>query len=202
MTTFLLVRHGLNDFTGKRLAGRLPGVHLNDAGQTQALKTAAALRGLPIAAVYASPLERTLETAQPIAELHNLPVIVNDGLIEMDFGDWVGQTEEVLHARDDWKILLEHASAMRFHGGETYMEAQARMVGTIEALRAAHNDHQYVVCVTHCDTVRLILAHYLGMPLDLFHRLTIDTASISMLEFGNDIPRVPLLNYRPDQIMG
>jgi len=202
MTTFLLVRHGLNDFTGKRLAGRLPGVHLNEAGRAQALKTAEALRNMPISAVYASPLERTIETAQPIAEVHQLPVLINDGLIEMDFGDWVGQTEEVLHARDDWKTLLANASAMRFAGGETYQEAQTRMVSTIESLRVKHHDDQMIVCVTHCDTVRLILAHYFGMPLDLFHRITIDTASISMLEFGNDIPRISLMNYRPDQLLG
>lgn len=202
MTTFLLVRHGLNDFTGKRLAGRLPGVHLNEAGRAQALKTAEALRNMPISAVYASPLERTIETAQPIAEVHQLPVLINDGLIEMDFGDWVGQTEEVLHARDDWKTLLANASAMRFAGGETYQEAQTRMVSTIESLRVKHHNDQMIVCVTHCDTVRLILAHYFGMPLDLFHRITIDTASISMLEFGNDIPRISLMNYRPDQLLG
>ncbi len=92
MTTFLLIRHGLCDPVGKAIAGRTPGIHLNDIGRAQALALANRLSGLPVAAIRSSPLERALETAQPLANAFGLQVVEDERLNEVDFGDWTGRT--------------------------------------------------------------------------------------------------------------
>jgi probable phosphoglycerate mutase len=182
MAIFYLIRHGHNDLLGEKLAGRTPGVHLNQAGCEQAARLAQALGDKPIKAVYASPLERTQETAQPIAAAHKLAVQNSQALVEIDFGDWSGKTFEFLKGQALWKQVQEHPNTVRFPNGESFQEAQARAVKEIIRLSEAYQQEDQIVCVSHCDVIRLILAYFLGMPLDTFQRLRVAPASISVLQ--------------------
>ncbi len=181
MATFLLVRHGQNDLVGKKLAGRLLNVHLNEQGQAQARRLAAKLSELPIKAVISSSLARCQETAIPIARVHDLPLEINDGLIEIDFGTWQGVSLKQLRRRKLWKDVQNQPNGFRFPEGETFAEAQARIVDTLQTLSDRYAEKDLVVCVGHCDGTRLAIAHFLGMPLDNFQRLRIDPASITVL---------------------
>ena len=181
MTVFLLVRHGQNDMVGVKLAGRLPGVHLNGKGEAQARRLAAELAVLPIKAVISSPLERAQETAEPIARIHNLPVEINEGLLEIDFGTWQGKSIKQLRRRKLWKDVQDHPSAFCFPEGETFTEAQSRITGTLQAFSKTYTEKDIIVCVGHSDAIRLAVAFFLGMPLDAFQRLRIDPASVTTL---------------------
>ena len=124
MAVFLLIRHGHNDMIGEKLAGRLPDVHLNLEGVEQAKRLALEFKDLPIKAVYASPLERAVETAQPIADAHDLRVEILPALIEIDFGEWEGENLEKLKQGRFWKHVQGSPGDFRFPGGENFLEAQ------------------------------------------------------------------------------
>jgi probable phosphomutase (TIGR03848 family) len=195
MTIINLVRHGENDFVGKRLAGRLPGVHLNSRGLMQAEALGSLFESHELQAVYSSPLERTMETAEPIAMHHGLKVIPRQGLTELDIGQWQGKTLKSLRRLKLWRAVLSTPSMIRFPEGETYLEAQGRIIGELEALRSRHgNPKDIIVCVTHADIIKIAIAHYLGLPLDLFQRLMVAPASISTLAFHDGHPRLMHLN--------
>ena len=180
MAIILLIRHGENDYVQQhRITGRLPGVHLNENGQKQALVLAGRLENSPIKAVYSSPLERTVETAQPIADVHDLEVIKRPGLIEVDFGTWQDKTLKQLRRRKLWRVVQNKPSMMRFPGGESFLEVQTRIVQDLEEISRLHKSQDLVACVAHGDIIRLAAAHYLGMPMDLFQRIVIEPASIS-----------------------
>ena len=183
-TTLLLVRHALNDWvkTGK-LAGRSPGVHLNPEGHGQAEALGQCLAGRSIQAIYSSPLERAQETAAAIARPHNLSVQISPAIGEVDFGDWTGRELKKLAKEPEWILVQARPSAMRFPNGESPREMLTRAVDEIERLVAAHR-HECVVAVSHSDVIKAILAHYLGLHLDLFQRLVISPASISVLSFN------------------
>ncbi len=201
MTVFLLIRHGENEYVASgRLAGRLPGVHLNAAGRAQAQALADSLRGLPVEAVYSSPLERTLETAAPIAAAFGLPVIPRQGLLEVDFGAWQGKTLKALQRRKLWRTVQRTPARMRFPGGETFAQAQQRIAEELEHLSRQHPAPQaLVVCVSHSDLIKLAAAYYLGLPLDLFQRLHVAPASITALRLSAEGPAALLaLNHSPD----
>ena len=194
MPTILLIRHGENDFVAKgRLAGRLPGVHLNENGRKQAQSLAEAFGNAPIKAIYASPLERTMETAQPIAEALGMEVILEPGLLEVDFGDWQDKTLKQLRRRKLWRIVQNSPSLTRFPQGETFADAQLRIVDAIEKLSKQHKPKDLIVCVSHSDIIKLAVAYYLGMHIDLFQRLSVAPASISTLIIGEGWARV--INY-------
>jgi probable phosphomutase (TIGR03848 family) len=185
MPTVLLVRHGQNQYVSKgRLAGRLPGVHLNDKGKEQAQTLAKTLSQVPIKAVYASPLDRTLETAAPIAEAHRLEVIPRAGLLEVDFGAWQDKTLKELRRRKLWKVVQGAPARMRFPEGESFAEAQLRIANELDALCRMHKPKDVFVCVGHSDMIKLAVAYYTGVPLDQFQRLMVSTASISTLHIG------------------
>ncbi|MFU8826587.1 MAG: histidine phosphatase family protein [Brevefilum sp.] len=184
MAIFLLVRHGQNDMVGKKLAGRLPGVHLNEQGQAQARRLAAELAEMPIKAVIASPLERAQETAVPIARVHGLPVATNEGLLEIDYGQWQGKSIKQLRRTKLWKAVQESPDGFRFPEGESFHEAQSRVAQALEALSQAYAAKDLVVCVSHCDVIRLVVAYFLRMPLNAFQRLHIDTASVTALHLA------------------
>jgi len=191
----LLIRHGLTDWVGQRHAGRTPGVHLNDEGRVQAAALAQWLSpaAVRLAAIYASPLERTLETAQPLAEAHNLAVQIGADLVEVDPGDWTGRAFEELRKEDLWTVIQTYPSGARFPGGESVHGVQARMVALLDAIRDAHPG-QTVAVVSHADPIRLAVAHYVGLPLDLYHRLSIDPASVTLLAFSRGGVRLVCLN--------
>ncbi|HHH83421.1 MAG TPA: phosphoglycerate mutase [Chloroflexi bacterium] len=196
MTILHLIRHGHNEYIEKGLlAGRLPGVHLSERGKRQAESLARATAQVPLRAVYASPLERTMETARPIAEAHGLEVAPRPGLIEIGYGTWQGRSFKVLRRRKLWRTLLAAPSLVRFPQGESFMEAQARVVTELEALRGLHpGKRAAIACVTHADIIKLAIAHYLGLPLDLFRRLVVEPGSITSLVIEDAQIRLLRLN--------
>ncbi len=194
MTIFYLIRHATNDLLKEgRLGGRMPGVHLNEEGQAQAQALADRLANVPLAAVYASPLERARETAQPLAERHGLPVRVHPGLNEVDCGAWGGERIETLRRRRLWRALTLHAAGTRFPGGESAWEVQARMIAALEEIRAAY-PRAAVAVVSHADPIRIAVAHAIGLPLDLFRRLLVEPASLTVLSLEGPLPRLICLN--------
>jgi probable phosphomutase (TIGR03848 family) len=199
MPTILLIRHGENEYDKKgRLAGRLPGVHLNETGHQQAEELAKTLENAPLKAVYSSPLERARETAQPIARVKGLEVTPREGLIEVDFGEWQDKTLKSLQKLKLWKVVQGRPSMMRFPSGETFAEAQHRVVQEITTLAGMHEPHDVIACVSHSDLIKLATAYFLGLPLDLFQRLMVGTASITVLHFHESFAVVGNLNYSPN----
>ncbi len=189
----LLIRHAENDWVGKRLAGWTPGVHLNERGHNQAAALAEQLAHVPLAAIYSSPLERTLETAQPLAQSHGLTTQVRQGLGETRCGDWTGRTLKELREDELWAIAQVYPGGMRFPGGESMREVQARLLAELDAIRDAHSG-QTVAVVSHSDPIKMAVAYYLGLPLDLFQRLVISPASITAFSFTRFGPRLACLN--------
>lgn len=197
MATLLLIRHAENDYLGRRLAGRLPGIHLNPTGCAHAQALAEALRNLPIKAIYASPLERTLETAEPLAELLNLSITPCEGLMEINFGAWQGKTMKQMARMKLWKTVQEQPSQMTFPRGESFPEAQQRVVEAISTIAARHADDEMVACFSHSDAIKLAIAYFLGMPLDNFQRTGVDPCSLTALHLPKEgRPYLAFINQR------
>ncbi len=206
MTLLLLIRHGENEYvkTGK-MAGRIPGVHLNERGQNQARALGDALIGMPIKALYVSPLERAMETAQPISESHQLKIIAEPDLMDTDIGEWQGRSWKVMSLTKSWKVVQNAPSRFRFPGGESFPETQTRIVNVLERIVRKHNKAQDVVAVVfHADPVKLAVAHFIGIPLDHFQRLGCDTGSLTVLQVNDLGASLLKLNQRPpfDFLMG
>lgn len=199
MPLLLLIRHGENDFTkNHKLAGRLPGVHLNEKGQKQAQALGEALKDVPIKAIYASPLERARETAAPIAESHNLKIIQEPGLMDTDVGQWQGRSWKVLRLTKAWKIVQHSPSRFKFPEGESFPECQVRIVNALERAIKKHNKPQDIIAIVfHADPIKLAVAHFLGMPLDHFQRLSCDTGSLTALYVNEMGANLIKLNQRP-----
>jgi probable phosphomutase (TIGR03848 family) len=196
MPAILLIRHGENEFVKKgRLAGRLPGVHLNQKGREQVQALADKLLGAPIKALYSSPLERTMETAEPIAQALELEVIPCQGLLEVDFGEWQGKTLKGLRRLKLWKTVQHSPATARFPGGESFAEAQFRACRALEQIASKYEEKDIVACVSHSDLIKLSVAYYLGLPLDLFQRLFIAPASFTVLALGPAGSFLVTLNY-------
>jgi len=181
-TRLILVRHAVTAHTGPLLSGRMPGIDLSEKGVGQAEAAATRLAALPIAAVYASPIERTTQTAQCIAAHHHLEVLPLPGVIEADYGDWTGGKIAELAKTDEWKVVQVAPSRAVFPGGESIRAMQARMVDALDAVVAAHK-HETVVVVSHADPIKSAIAHYTCMHLDLFQRLHVSPASATVLDF-------------------
>lgn len=194
MTTLLLIRHGMNDWVKGRLAGWTPGVHLNETGRQQAHHLADRLRDLPLTAVYSSPLERTIETAEAVAAPHNLTVQPLPAIGEVRYGAWEGGDLNELSKHELWPGVQHYPSGTRFPGGgETLGEVQMRAVAAFDTLRT-HHPKQIIAAVGHADLIKLVLAYYIGMHIDLFQRLVINTGSVSALAFLPMGPRLLAYN--------
>ncbi len=193
MTVFYLIRHAENDWIGKRLPGRRPGLHLNARGRAQAEALALALADVPFVAIYTSPLERARETAAPLARRHGLRLRSREALAEVDPGAWEGQLLSRVRRQMLWRVVQQAPSLVRFPGGESFLDVQGRVVGELENLRRLHPG-ETVACVSHADVIRVAVAFYLGLPLDLFHRLTVSPASITVLRVEDDGVRLVCLN--------
>ena len=189
MTLLLLVRHGHTDAAGKRLTGWAPGVHLNAKGREEADALRTRLDELPIDAIYSSPLERCRETAAPLAHARRLSVRIRRGLIETGYGDWTGRTISQLRRTTLWKTVERTPSAVRFPGGESLLEVQARAVDEINRIVAGHPKGT-VVIVSHADPIRLFIAHVAGAHVDHLHRLVVDTASVTAVSMDHGTLKV------------
>lgn len=181
MTIIVLLRHGENDWVKKqRLAGWLPGVHLNENGHQQAQAAAKRLEALPVKALYSSPVTRCLETAGYVAQTFGLEINQLEEIGEVRYGAWEGKKIKNLAQKPLWKIVQFFPSRMRFPEGEALREVQFRMVQAIERLSEQHRE-ETIVAVSHADAIKLVLAHYLGVHIDLFQRISVSPASVSIL---------------------
>ncbi|MGD8806906.1 MAG: MSMEG_4193 family putative phosphomutase [Chloroflexota bacterium] len=181
MAYALLIRHAQNDWVKKkRLAGWTPGVHLNDVGRKQAEQLAGRLSQLPLKAIYSSPLERCLETATAITAVHSLEIQEIEAIGEVRYGKWQGKKIKKLSKKPAWHIIQHYPSRFRFPEGESLLEVQQRAVSAIEELAQKHKDEVFAI-VSHADVIKLALAHYLGMHVDLFQRLVVSPASVSLV---------------------
>ena len=195
MALLFLIRHGENEYTRTgKLAGWTENVTLNEAGQKQAQDLVQRLKGVPLKYLYSSPLVRARETAAPLAAARGLAVQIDDGLGEVRYGDWTGQSLKRLARTKLWRVVQTLPSAMAFPGGgETMRGAQLRLVDALERIVAAH-PKAMVGVFSHSDPIKLAVAYYLGQPLDLFQRLHIQTASVTVLRLGQGQPNLVKLN--------
>ena len=192
-TQLLLIRHGLTDWVGHRLPGWTPGIHLSEEGRRQAEALAQRLASLPIEAIYASPLERTVETAEAIAIPHGLSVQLRENLGELRIGEWTGQDIKELANKEVWLAIQFYPSGTDIPGGETIHEMQTRAVAELDAIRKAHPGATVAV-VSHADVIKAAVAHYIGLHLDLFQRLVVYPASLTAFQFNKLGPRLVLFN--------
>ncbi len=195
-TNIIFVRHGKTPTTGHLLPGRAKGLHLSDEGRQEAEVVAKALAsGLPkVSAVYASPLERTRQTAAPISSAFGLKTQIEKGVIECDFGDWTGAELKTLFKLPEWKTVQNNPSAFRFPNGESFLEMQARTSEATSKLSRRHPGETIVV-VSHADPIKTIAATAMGVPLDLFQRIAVSTCSMTIISYG-DTPMVLTVNAK------
>ncbi|QGG94558.1 MSMEG_4193 family putative phosphomutase [Actinomarinicola tropica] len=199
-TLVLLVRHGQTPTTGAVLPGRTPGLHLSEAGQQQADRAAARIAALKgVAAVYASPLERTRETAAPIARATGLRVRRDKGLLECDFGDWTGRELKELMKLPEWHTVQSRPSMFRFPRGESFAEMQLRISSAVQRLAQAHRG-ETIVAVSHADPIKAAVADAAGAHLDAFQRLVISPCSITALLVGDAATTVLTVNSTGDDL--
>jgi probable phosphoglycerate mutase len=185
MTTILLVRHAQNDWVKKkRLAGWTPGVHLNAEGRRQAEQLSARLIQLPLKALYSSPLERCCETAAYVAESHTLDVQLLPEVGEVRYGQWEGKKIAKLAKKPEWHAVQFFPSRFGFPEGETMRNVQLRAVDALEQLASVHKDEMIAV-ISHADVIKLVLAHYLGVHIDLFQRIGLSPASVSVIHLND-----------------
>jgi probable phosphoglycerate mutase len=192
MSHIYLIRHGDTDAVGNYLASWAPGVPINSQGVAEAERLAARLRTVPFAAIYASPLERAMMTAAPLAAALNLPIRECPAVGEFRFGEWTGRSLADLDRDPVWQRFNAFRSGTRAPGGEIVPEVQARMALALEEIRERHPD-QTVAVFSHSDSIRAALLYYLGMPVDFIHRLRIETASVSIVrleEWGAEVQRI------------
>ncbi len=194
MTTFYLIRHATNDYLAdNKIAGWRPGIHLNSDGRKQAEQLAERLALDPIRAIYSSPLERSRETAEPLAAKLNLPLQISEGLGEIRFGDWTDQSVKELDLKPEWRRWNSFRSGTQAPQGDLMIDAQARIVREMLRLREQHPD-ACIALVTHGDPIKAAIAYFIGAPLDLFLRIEISPASLSMISLDDQSVRILCVN--------
>jgi probable phosphoglycerate mutase len=187
----LLIRHATAEYKPGRLYGWTPGVHLSPHGRDEAKRLAERLEVVRLSAVYSSPLERCMETAEAVVSGRRLEVQVTEKLAEVRYGSWQGRTFRSLMKTPLWRTVQLMPSQARFPGpeGESLLELQRRGVEAVEEMRARHR-RGVVAAFSHADMIKAIIAHYLGMHLDLFQRIHVETGSLSAIGFYGGFPRV------------
>jgi probable phosphoglycerate mutase len=193
VTTFLLIRHASHDLLGNTIAGRSPGVSLNDRGRGEAQRLTERLAQTAIAAIYTSPRDRSRETAAPLAARLGVEARINSAIDEIEFGEWTGQTFEGLKDDFEWQVWCENRTMAQPPQGEPITRVQRRITRELERLAALHPD-QTVALFTHGDVIKAALARILTMSLDELERFEIAPASVSMLVQGGDWAQVRLIN--------
>ena len=194
MPVVFLIRHGENDVMHRSLAGRLPGVHLNERGRKQAQELVELLKNQPLRAIYSSPLERAIETAEPLAFATSQKIQIEPRLLEIDYGRWQGRTYKQLQRLKAWQLLHTEPSRVLFPGGETLPGAQRRITPFLDEIAKSHTEKDILVCFTHADVIRLAVAYYLHIQLDDFQRLSVLPASVSGLMLGGETPQLLFMN--------
>jgi broad specificity phosphatase PhoE len=195
VTVFHLLRHGEPAVLG-RLNGRLPGVGLSVRGRAEIAAVAARLAGEKIEAIYASPLQRTRETAEILSERLGLPIRQREDVIEIDYGEWTGLTFDEIRQDERWPMWSRSRSIAAVPGGESWRQVQERVVGALFDVRQAHTEGT-VVIVSHGDVIRAGLLFALGMPLDFYSRIEVAFASLSTIRLDSSGIRVSGLNEWP-----
>jgi probable phosphoglycerate mutase len=196
-TIVLLVRHARTASTGRKLPGKARGLHLDEEGRREAEAMAGRVAGLPVAAIYASPLERARETAAAIAARRRLAVRIEPDLGDLDVGEWTGASLKRVSRKPEWETVQRHPSGFRFPGGESFVEMQTRVTEALARIAARHAG-EAVVAVSHADPIKAAVAHALGVHLDLFQRIVVSTASVTALGYGRSGPVVLALNTSGD----
>jgi broad specificity phosphatase PhoE len=195
MSLFYLIRHGEHDWLKRGIAGRLPGVHLNASGREQAVELAVRLKGTIFEAILSSPMERALETAEPLAKAQGREVKIAPEITELDFGEWNGKTFQELNNDQRWATWNRNRTTYRMPGGELMSEVQGRVVGFLMGLHKTGSDRRFAL-FSHGDAIRAALCHWLGMPMDLLPRLQVDPASVSILKLDEGGPQIVVVNHR------
>jgi|ERR1044071_1306144 probable phosphoglycerate mutase len=196
MTVLHLLRHGEHGLLGRVLAGRMPGVGLTERGRAEIASVAERLAGDGVAALYASPLQRTRETAEILAERLGLPIAFRDDLIELDFGEWTGATFDSIRADPRWISWSTQRSLSSIPGGESMRAVQRRVVEALLEICDRHRE-ETVVAVSHGDVIRAALVFALGMPLDFYGRIEVGQGSLSTIRLDGAGIRVLAINERP-----
>jgi broad specificity phosphatase PhoE len=196
MGVFHLLRHGEHGLLGRVLAGRMPGVGMTERGRAEIASQAERLAGEKIAAIYASPLQRTRESAEIVAARLGLPIGFRDDLLELDFGEWTGATFDSIRADPRWPAWSTQRSLAAIPGGESMRAVQQRVVAALLELNERHL-HESVVLVSHGDVIRAVLLFALGMPLDFYNRIEVGQGSISTIHIQSSGIRVTTLGERP-----
>jgi len=207
MTTVLLIRHGRTEAnTSGILAGRSPGVQLDQVGLTQAGEAGQRVAAIPLRALVSSPLERCRQTAEALTSprVDGLTTSVDEGLVECGYGDWTGRSLRDLSKEKLWKVVQQQPSAVRFPNGESMREMSARALGSIrdwdERLTDEHGEDTVWAAVSHGDVIKAILADALGLHLDSMQRLLVDPASISIVRYTPVRPYVITVNSTSSEL--
>ena len=196
MGVFHFLRHGEHGLLGKVLAGRMPGVGMTERGRAEIAAQAERLARDKIAAIYASPLQRTRETAEIVGARLGLPIAFRDDLLELDFGEWTGATFDAIRADPRWQAWSTQRSLASIPGGESMRAVQQRIVAAMIELNERHL-HETVVVASHGDVIRAALLYALGMPLDFYNRIEVGQGSISTIQIHPGGIRVTTLGERP-----
>lgn len=201
MATVLLVRHGRTTAnTAGVLAGRSPGVGLDELGRQQAATLGERLAPVPLAVVVSSPLRRCRQTAQALlaSRADHVPLRTDTGLIECGYGEWTGRTLKELSKEKLWQTVQQQPSAVRFPGGEAMTEMAGRAVGSVrswdERITGEHGPDAVWAAVSHGDVIKAVLADALGSHLDTFQRILVNPASVSVIRYTSARPYVVTMN--------
>jgi len=193
--TFFLIRHASCSGLGQTLWGRTPGVCLNETGKLQAQQLAERFRGMTLQAIYSSPLERALETAETIARSMNLEVTKNPAFDEINFGEWTGKSFDTLSSDESWRRFNRDRSTTRIPGGESFLEVQTRVVNGLERLSSQHTNAR-VAIVSHADVIKAAVGYFAATPIDLLQRIEISPCSVSVVAMDKDSVRLLTINNR------
>ena len=207
MSTLILLRHGKSTANGAGvLAGRSPGVRLDDTGAAQAVKLVERLAGVPLAEIVCSPMERCAQTVAPLAADRGLTPVTEPELSEVDYGSWTGSALKRLSKEPLWRVVQAHPSAAVFPGGEGLAGMQARAVAAVRRhdarIAAEHGPHAVWLACSHGDVIKAVLADALATHLDNFQRIMVDPGSISVVVYTETRPFVGRINDLGGDVAG
>lgn len=199
MATVVLLRHARSTANGSGvLAGRSPGVELDETGRAQAAALVDRLAQVPLARIVCSPLLRCGQTVAPLAQSRGLAPVTEDALSEVDYGDWTGRELKTLFKEQLWSVVQQHPSAAVFPAGEGLAYVQTRAVAAVRAhdarIAAEYGPRAVWLLCSHGDVLKAIIADALGQHLDSFQRIVVNPASVSVVQYTETRPFVLRVN--------